>query len=160
MPELWANLGLMQQEAGDIPGSNRQLSTGQPSQPVSCMFPIFSRHRLSLRTGRAREAIPFLTKAEKINKTDPQTPLALGRAYFAVGKFHPSGSGICARNRARPQARRRLVHLGIARLNQVEVDARKMSGRQKIRRLPGRSMPSRWKSRAIQRGRDSLPELA
>jgi len=82
MPELWANLGLMQQESGDISSailSFQRANQLNPSLYVPNLFLGIDYQR----TGKAPKAIPFLIKAEKLNKTDPQTPLALGRAYFA-----------------------------------------------------------------------------
>ncbi|MGA2650519.1 MAG: tetratricopeptide repeat protein [Terracidiphilus sp.] len=126
MPELWANLGLMQQEVGDIASaipSFQQANHLNPSLYVPNLFLGID----SLRIGKAREAIPFLTKAEKINRTDPQTPLALGRAYYAVGKFTPAAEEFARALALDPKLGAAWFSLGIARLNQVEIDARKMS---------------------------------
>ena len=126
MPELWANLGLMQQEAGEIASaipSFQQAYHLNPSLYVPNLFLGID----SLRTGKAPEAIPFLIKAEKINKTDPQTPLALGRAYYAVGKFSPAAQEFARAIALDPKLGAAWFALGIARLNQVETDARKMS---------------------------------
>jgi tetratricopeptide (TPR) repeat protein len=126
MPELWANLGLMQQEAGDIPSailSYQQANHLNPSLYVPNLFLGID----SLRTGRAPEAIPFLIKAEKLNKTDPQAPLTLGRAYFATGKFSFAAQKFTRTTTLDPKLGAAWFALGLARLNQVEADARKMS---------------------------------
>ena len=126
MPELWANLGLMQQEASEIPSailSFQQAIHINPSLYVPNLFLGIDFQR----TGRALEAIPFLIKAEKINKTDPQTPLALGRAYFATGKFTLAVQEFDRATALDPKLGAAWFSLGIARLNQVEADARKMS---------------------------------
>ena len=126
VPELWANLGLMQQEVGDIASaipSFRQANHLNPSLYVPNLFLGID----SLRTGKAHEAIPFLIRSEKINKTDPQTPLALGRAYYAVGKFSAAAQEFTHAIALDPKLGAAWFGLGIARLNQVEVDARKMS---------------------------------
>jgi tetratricopeptide (TPR) repeat protein len=126
VPELWANLGLMQQETGNIASaipSFQQANHLNPSLYVPDLFLGID----FLRTGKAQEAIPFLIKAEKINKTDLQTPLALGRAYYAVGKFSPAAHEFARAIELDPKLGAAWFSLGIARLNQVEMDARKMT---------------------------------
>ena len=86
MPELWANLGLMEQQAGNIPAAVKSFLYANHLNP-SLYVPNLFLGIDDLRIHKAQDAIPFLTKAEKINKADPQAPLALGRAYFATGKF-------------------------------------------------------------------------
>jgi tetratricopeptide (TPR) repeat protein len=126
MPELWANLGLMQQEVGDIASaipSFQQANRLNPSLYVPNLFLGIDDVRLR----KAPEAIPFLAKAEKIDKTDPQAPLALGRAWFAMGKFSAAAQELERATTLDPQLGDAWFALGIARLNQVEADARKMS---------------------------------
>jgi tetratricopeptide (TPR) repeat protein len=126
MPELWANLGLMEQEAGDIPSailSFQQANHLKPSLYVPNLFLGIDFQR----TGKSAVAIPFLVKAEKINQTDPQTPLALGRAYYATGKFSAAAQEFARAAALDPKLGAAWFSLGLARLNQVEADARKMS---------------------------------
>ena len=126
MPELWANLGLMEQQAGDISGALPSFLQANRLNP-SLYVPNLFLGNDYLRTGKAQQAISFLTKAEKINKTDPQAPLALGRAYYAVGKFTAAAQEFERAIALDPKLGAAWFALGIARLNQVEVDARKMS---------------------------------
>jgi tetratricopeptide (TPR) repeat protein len=126
MPELWANLGLMQQQAGDIPGailSFHQSNLLNPNLYVPNLFLGID----FVRTSKAPQAIPFLTKAERINKSDPQTPLALGRAYFVTGRFSPAAREFARATTLDPKLGAAWFSMGIARLNQVEADAHKMS---------------------------------
>ena len=126
MPELWANLGLMQQEAGDIASAIPSFQQANHLNP-SLYVPNLFLGNDYLRTGKAQEAIPFLTKAERINKTDPQAPYALGRAYYATGKFSAAAPAFSRATALDPKLNAAWYALGIARLNQVEIDARKMS---------------------------------
>jgi tetratricopeptide (TPR) repeat protein len=126
MPELWANLGLMQQEAGDIASAIPSFQQANHLNP-SLYVPNLFLGNDYLHTGKAREAIPFLTRAEKINKTDPQAPLALGRAYYAVGQFTTAAQEFARATTLDPSLGAAWFALGLSRLNQVEMDARKMS---------------------------------
>jgi len=126
MPELWANLGLMQQEAGDIASAIPSFQQANHLNP-SLYVPNLFLGNDYLRTGRAQEAIAFLTKAEKINKSDPQAPLALGRADYAVGKFSPAAQEFARATTLDPNLGAAWFSLGISLLNQVEMDARRMS---------------------------------
>jgi tetratricopeptide (TPR) repeat protein len=130
MPELWANLGLMQQQAGEIPAAILSFEQANHLNPALYVPNLFLGIDF-VRTGKATEAIPFLSKAERINKTDPQTPLALGRAYFAVGKFSPAAREFSQVTALDPSLGVGWFALGIARLNQVEEDARIMSSENK-----------------------------
>jgi predicted Zn-dependent protease len=116
----------MQQEAGNIVSAIPSFHQANHLNPSLYVPNLFLGIDL-LRTGKAQEAIPFLIKAEKINKTDPQTPLALGRAYYAVGKFTPAAQEFARAIALDPKLGGAWIALGIARLNQVELDARKMS---------------------------------
>jgi tetratricopeptide (TPR) repeat protein len=126
MPELWANLGLMQQEAGEIASAIPSFQQANRLNP-SLYVPNLFLGNDYLHTGKAPEAIPFLIKAERINKTDPQAPLALGRSYYAVGKFTTAAQEFVRATELDPKLGAAWFALGISRLNQVETDARKMS---------------------------------
>ena len=126
MPELWANLGLMQQEAGEIASAIPSFQQANHLNP-SLYVPNLFLGNDYLHTGNAQEAISFLVKAERINKTDPQAPLALGRAYYKVGKFPAAAQEFAHAAALDPNLGAAWFGLGISRLNQVEMDARKMS---------------------------------
>ena len=126
MPELWANLGLMEQQAGNIPAAVKSFLYANHLNP-SLYVPNLFLGIDDLRIHKAQDAIPFLTKAEKINKADPQAPLALGRAYFATGKFTVAAREFERATTLDPRLTDAWFALGIARLNQVEADAREMS---------------------------------
>ncbi len=136
MPELWANLGLMQQEAGDIASALSSFQQANHLNP-SLYVPNLFLGNDYVRTGKAPEAISFLTQAEKINKTDPQAPLALGRAYYAMGKFSTAAQEFERAVALDPRLGDAWFALGIARLNEVETDARKMSAESKTSPFAG-----------------------
>ena len=136
MPELWANLGLMQQEAGDVAAAVPSFQQANHLNP-SLYVPNLFLGNDYVRTGKAPEAISFLTKAEKTNKTDPQAPLALGRAYYAIGKFSTAAQEFERAIALDRKLGAAWFALGIARLNQVETDARKMSAESKTSPFAG-----------------------
>jgi tetratricopeptide (TPR) repeat protein len=126
VPELWANLGLMQQESGDFDAATRSFQEANrlnPSLYVPNMFlGIDYAH-----AGKAKEAIPLLMKAERINKNDPQAPLALGRAYIGAGRFPAAAQELNRAITLNPKLGSAWFTMGIARLDQVEDEARAMS---------------------------------
>ena len=126
MPQLWANLGLMQQETGDIAGAIASFQHANRLNPSLYVPNLFLGIDYA-HSGKAKEAIPYLLTAEKINKTDPQAPLALGRAYIAARKFDAAHHEARARHALDPKLGAAWFTLGIARLDQVETDARTMS---------------------------------
>jgi len=126
IPELWANLGLMQHETGEIAPAIMSFQHANRLNPTLYVPNLFLGIDF-VRTGKATDAIPFLLKAEKIAKTDPQAPLALGRAYYAVGKFTSAVQEFEHVIALDPKLGAAWFSLGIASLNQVEADARKMS---------------------------------
>jgi predicted Zn-dependent protease len=126
VPQLWANLGLMQHETGDISGAIASFQHAirlDPSLYVPNLFlGIDYAH-----SGKAKEAVPYLLTAEKLNNSDPQAPLALGRTYFALGKFSAAAQELVHSTVLDPKLGPAWFTLGIARLDEVEEEARIMS---------------------------------
>ncbi|HTW81791.1 MAG TPA: tetratricopeptide repeat protein [Terracidiphilus sp.] len=126
IPELWANLGLMQQNTGDISAAIRSFEQANRRNPSLYVPNLFLGIDYA-HSGQTMKAIPFLTRAEKINRTDPQAPLALGRAYFSAGRFTAAAQELERAIALDPKLGPAWFTEGIARLDQVEVDARTMS---------------------------------
>jgi tetratricopeptide (TPR) repeat protein len=136
MPELWANLGLMQQQAGDIAGAIPSFHQSNLLNPDLYVPNLFLGIDLE-RTGKALGSIPYLMKAERTNKADPQAPLALGRAYFALGKFSPATREFARATALDPTLGAAWFALGFSRLNVVEADAHTMSTENKSSAFAG-----------------------
>jgi tetratricopeptide (TPR) repeat protein len=126
VPEVWANLGLMENELADYSHaltSFRNANHLKPSLYVPNLFLGIDY----IRMGKASNAIPYLLKAKQINSKDPQAPLALGRAYSAMGN-HTS-----AINEYRRAIKLNVTEhavwfdIGIAYLGVVENNSRSMS---------------------------------
>jgi tetratricopeptide (TPR) repeat protein len=124
--ELWANLGLMQHESGSTGEAIASFQHANRLKPSLYVPNLFLGIDLA-RSGKAAEAIAFLGKAEKINPSDPQAALALGRAYIAEGKFAAAAKELDRATTLDPNLAAAWFTLGIARLEQVEADARTLS---------------------------------
>lgn len=126
IPEVWANLGLMQNELADYSqalASFHKANQLKPSLYVPNLFIGID----SVRLGRASDAIPFLLKAQQLNSKDPQAPLALGRAYSSLGK-HSSAIDEYRRAIQLNVAEHAVwFDIGIAYLGVVENNSRSMS---------------------------------
>jgi tetratricopeptide (TPR) repeat protein len=126
LPELWANLGLMQQETGNIPSAIESFQKANHLN-ASLYVPNLFLGIDYAHDGKPLEAVPYLIKAEKTNKTDPQAPLALGRAYISARNYSAAVHELDRATALDPKLGSAWLALGIARLDQVEVDARTMS---------------------------------
>lgn len=126
IPELWANLGLMQHQSGDVDGAIVSLLHAHRLNPLLYVPNLFLGID-SLHEGKAREAIVFLVQAERINKTDPQAHLALGRAYISVRRLSAAVQELRIATTLDSKLSSAWFALGIAHLDQVEESARQMS---------------------------------
>jgi tetratricopeptide (TPR) repeat protein len=124
--EMWANLGLMEHENGDYPAAIRSFQQAIRLKPGLYVPNLFLGID-SMHTGNISAAIPFLVKAERMNKTDPQAPLELGRAYSSAGKFPAAAREFGRAIELDPKQSDAWLGRGMAYLDQVEEDARKLS---------------------------------
>jgi len=128
MAELWANLGLMEQETGD---TSQAVSSFQHANRIkpSLYVPNLFLGIDYVSEGKAKDAIPFLSKAEKANASDAQPRLALGRAYTALGKYPLAAQAYKHAVDLNPKLSSTWFSLGIAYLDQMEVDSRKLTSK-------------------------------
>lgn len=126
MPEVWANLGLMRHEIGDIPAAIEAFQKAIQTNPSLYVPNLFLGIDYA-HSGKPLQAIPFLSKAEKMNSTDPQAPLALGRAYISARKYAAAVPELTRALNLNPKLGTAWFDLGIAQLDEVESDARTIS---------------------------------
>lgn len=126
VPQIWANLGLMQHETGDISGAMASFQHAVRLDPSLYVPNLFLGIDYA-HSGNAQQAIPFLIKAEKLNKTDAQAPLALGRAYVGARRYSAAAQALDRAIDLNPLLGAAWFTRGIARLDQVEDDSRTMS---------------------------------
>ncbi len=124
--ELWANLGLMDDLAGN--SSEAIKSFTQAAHLNGSMYvPQLFLGIEYLKLNRAETAIPFLQKAEQINPKDPQVPLALGRAYALSGKGDRSSDAYLRALDLLPDNGDAWLGLGMAKMQQSSADDRAMT---------------------------------
>jgi len=128
IPELRANLGLMQHQSGDYSEAIRTFQETLRQKP-SLYVPNLFLGIDYLRAGNAKEALPLLLKAEKMNAADPLPSLTLGRAYSSLGEYPQAIRKLRRATRLDPQQGSAWFDLGIAQLDLVEEDARALTGK-------------------------------
>ena len=128
IPELWANLGLMQYESGNYAEAIRSFQEALRQKP-SLYVPNLFLGIDYVREGKTKEALPLLLKAEKMNASDPLPSLTLGRAYSSLGEYAHAIRELRRAIHLDPQRDSAWFDLGIAQLDLVEVDARVMTGK-------------------------------
>jgi tetratricopeptide (TPR) repeat protein len=128
IPELRANLGLMQHESGEYPEAIRSFQETLRQKP-SLYVPNLFLGIDYVRAGKAKEAFPLLLKAEKMNAADPLPSLTLGRAYSSLGEYPQAIRELRRAIRLDPKQGSAWFDLGIAQLDLVEENARAMTGK-------------------------------
>jgi tetratricopeptide (TPR) repeat protein len=128
LPELRANLGLMQHESGEYAEAIESFQETLRQKP-SLYVPNLFLGIDYVRAGRAKEAFPLLLKAERMNAADPLPALTLGRAYSSLGEYAQAIGELRRAIRLDPQQGSAWFDLGIAQLDLVEEDARAMTDR-------------------------------
>ena len=86
VPEVWANLGLMQHQAGDYANALSSFKTAYQLQPklfVPLLFLGIENIQLNNRT----DAVRYLSMARQLRPNDPEVHMNLGRAYFGLRQF-------------------------------------------------------------------------
>lgn len=124
--ELWANLGLMDDLAGNFSEAIKSFS--EAARLNGSMFvPQLFLGIEYLKLNRAETAIPFLQRAERINPKDPQAPLALGRAFAIAGKGDRSSDAYWRAVNLVPDDGNAWLGLAMAELQQSSADDRMMT---------------------------------
>src|SRR5271156_3986682 len=91
IPELWANLGLMQDATSSYSEAIASFQKAERLEP-SLYVPNLFLGIDYLHLSRPHDAISFLLKAETLNPSDPQASITLGRAYLSLSNFDAARS--------------------------------------------------------------------
>src|ERR1700756_44523 len=124
--ELWANLGLMDDLAGNASEAIKSFSEAAHLNG-SIYVPQLFLGIENLKLNRAETAIPYLQRAEQINPKDPQAPLALGRAFALSGKGDRSSDAYWRVIALVPADGNAWLGLGMAALQPSSADDRMMT---------------------------------
>ena len=124
--EMWANLGLVQHESEEYAEAIRSFQHALHLKPTLYVPKLFLGIDY-LRTGNTSGAIHFLTQAEAMKKTDPEAPLELGRAYSSAANYPAAAREFSRVTELDPKQSDAWLGRGMAYLDQVEADARKLS---------------------------------
>jgi tetratricopeptide (TPR) repeat protein len=86
VPEVWANLGLMQHQAKDFAGALESFEAANKIQP-KLFVPILFLGIENLQLGNKTEAVHYLSIARQLHPNDFEIHMTLGRAYFGLKQF-------------------------------------------------------------------------
>jgi len=86
VPEVWANLGLMQHQLGDAAGALASFKTANKLQP-KLFVPVLFLGLENLQLGNRTEAVRYLVMARQLHPNDAEIYMGLGRAYFGLKQF-------------------------------------------------------------------------
>ncbi|MGB8028323.1 MAG: tetratricopeptide repeat protein [Terracidiphilus sp.] len=127
VPELWSNLGLMQNVTGNYKEAIMSFQKAERLKPGLYVPNLFLGIDY-LHIQQPQQAIPFLEKAERLNPRDARTPLTLGRAYASLRDYAAAGSAYRRALDLDPTNSSAWFDFGIATLNEVEMGGRMLSG--------------------------------
>ncbi len=126
IPELWANLGLMQHQLGKPTDAIRSFKHAIRLNPSLFVPQLF----LGIEYLAAKDpaaALPYLETAEKLRPGDLQAALSLGRAYEMLNRPDRAAEAYSRATEIAPGNGNAWLSLGTAYLQQVENDARVMT---------------------------------
>lgn len=126
IPELWANLGLMEHEAGrsaDAIQSFKQAVRLKPSLYVPQLFLGIEY----LQAQKPDAALPFLETATRLNPNDPAAEISLGKAYALTDHLGLAADAFQRGVQLAPKDGDAWLGLGTTYLQQVDNDARLMT---------------------------------
>src|SRR5579863_5996454 len=126
IPELWANLGLMDYESGN---HSEAISSFQRAIHLnaSLFVPQLFLGLEYLQSNKAEAALPHLQTAVKLNPNDPQAIRSLAEAHASLGQIEEALDLDLQAIRLNSNEGSLWFDLGTAYLQQVENDARLMT---------------------------------
>jgi tetratricopeptide (TPR) repeat protein len=126
IPQLWANLGLMDHQLGN--SSEAIESFKKAAQLNSSLFVPQLFLGIEYLNGKNPDAaLPYLKRAGELKPEDLQAALFLGRAYSMLDRGSQAADSFWKATEMAPNNGNAWIGLGTAYLQQVETDARLMT---------------------------------
>jgi len=131
IPELWANLGLMDHQLGN--SSEAIVSFKKAAALNSSLFvPQLFLGIEYLNAKNPADALPYLERARTLKPEDLQAALSLGSAYSMLDRGDHATDSFWKATQIAPNYGNAWLGLGKAYLQQVESDARLMTSTYKL----------------------------
>lgn len=127
LPELWSNLGLMQDVTGNYKEAIVSFQKAEHLKPELYVPNLFLGIDY-LHVNEAQQAIPFLEKAVKLNPRDARALLTLGRAYASLRDYAAAGGAYRRALELDPTNSSGWFDFGVAALSEVEMGGEMLSG--------------------------------
>ncbi len=122
VPEVWANLGLMQHQAGDHAGALQSFTVAHQLQP-KLFVPVLFLGIENLQLGNRVEAVRYLTIARQLRPNDREIYVNLGSAYFGLKQFENASLAYRRVTELNPSDGEGWYRLGITYLEMSEATA-------------------------------------
>lgn len=119
VPEVWANLGLMQHQAGDYAGALSSFKAAYQLQP-KLFVPLLFLGIENLELNNRTDAVRYLSMARQLHPGDPEIYMNLGRAYFGLKQFENASLAYRKATQLNPKSGEAWYRLGIVYLEMSE----------------------------------------
>jgi tetratricopeptide (TPR) repeat protein len=127
VPEVWANLGLMQHQAGDRAGALSSFKTAYQLQP-KLFVPLLFLGIENLQLNHRTEAIRYLSMARQLHPNDPEIYMNLGRAFFGLKQFENASAAYRRVTELNAKNGEAWYRLGITYLEMAETASGDLAG--------------------------------
>jgi tetratricopeptide (TPR) repeat protein len=127
VPEVWANLGLMQHQAGDHAGALQSFRTANQLQP-KLFVPLLFLGIENLQLRNRTDAVHYLSMARQLHLNDPEIYMNLGRAYFGLKQFEDASIAYRRATDLTPKNGEAWYRLGITYLEMSEAASGDFAG--------------------------------
>jgi tetratricopeptide (TPR) repeat protein len=126
IPELWANLGLMYHQTGNLTGAIESFKRAERLNGALFVPQLFLGIEY-LQVKNPTVALPYLEKAVELHSNDLQAQLTLGRAFEMTNRADRAADSYLRATDIDPKNGSAWLELGTTLLEQIENDARAMT---------------------------------